>query len=149
VNRWAERRLAVATHEAGHALVAIALGVDIRSATIGHAYAGAEVHLVEQDQGGPEAQAMIRIAGRRALAAYGLLDASTELGCRADLEEAQSFALAAAGGNQARADVLLEELSSRVDELLFVHHVALGEISIALLERGELTGAELLAITHV
>jgi hypothetical protein len=134
----------VATHEAGHALIALVLGLDVRLATIlGGADGPARIELVDQDAGSLEAQAMVRLAGRQALVAFGQLDGSTELGCRKDLEEARAYALVIADGDETGASAVLDQLRAKVDDLIFEHRLVLGEISIALLERWTLTGVEL------
>jgi hypothetical protein len=146
LNRWREKRLEVATHEAGHALVALTLGLEVRLATILDGRLGpARIELVGEDAGTLEARAMVRLAGRQALVAFGQLDPSTELGCRKDLEEARAYAVAIAGGDEG-AGAVLDELRTKVDDLIFEHHLALGQISIELLKCWTLTGAELLEI---
>jgi hypothetical protein len=83
-----------------------------RAGTLGLDGYGAAVGVVEQAQGGPADQAVIRLEGRQALAAYGVLDASTELGCHSDLEQAWGYALTVAGDDKRKAMELLDELRS-------------------------------------
>jgi hypothetical protein len=132
----------VATHEAGPALIALTVGLDVRLATILDGQLGPPRIELDAKAGTLEARAMVRLAGRQALVAFGQLDPSTELGCRKDLEEARAYALVIAGGEEG-AGAVLDRLHAKVDDLIFEHRLVLGEISIALLERWTLTGAEL------
>ena len=137
-------RLELATHEAGHALVALALGLDVKLATIlVDQHGRARIELTDRDAGTLEAQACVRLAGRQALVAFGELDPSNELGCRQDMEQARAYALVITEGDELEAHAVLKALRSRVDDLLLEHRLALGEISIALLKRWTLTGDEL------
>jgi hypothetical protein len=131
----------VATHEAGHALVAIALRVDVRLATIGDdELEGAQVTFAGASA---REQALIRLAGRQALVGFGQLNDDSEARCEQDLRQALAYALAVTPGDRPRANVLVDLLRAEVDDLLLAQARLLGEISIALLQRGELTGAEL------
>jgi hypothetical protein len=123
--------------------VALVLGVDVRLATIDDKLEGARVTFAGAS--GRE-QALIRLAGRQALIGFGQLDDDNEAGCEQDLRQALAYALAVAPGDRPRADRVLDELRAEVDDLLLEHAHLLGEISIALLQRAELTGAELLEI---
>jgi ATP-dependent Zn protease len=141
--RQAER-LAISTHEAGHALVSLALGLDVSMATIladedstGH------IELVDPDAGSLADRASVRLASHEALVAYGELTPETERGCAKDLREARAFALASTNGDESAADELLAELRSKVREIIFDRSADLGAIALALLEHWTLTGSEL------
>jgi hypothetical protein len=138
-------RLTEATHEAGHALVAVALGLEVKLATIlGDRKLRAYIELAEPEACSLRAHAMVRLASRQAHVAYGELDIpGTEIGCRQDLEEARAYALVMADGDEDGAQALLAELRAEVDDLFFERGSDLGNISIALLKHWTLTGAEL------
>jgi hypothetical protein len=103
------------------------------------------------DDGGTLAErAMVRLAGREALKLAGLLDASAELGCRRDLEEAQACALELAGGDKAKAERILAELRVKTSRLLFDRdrwreH---GAVALAVLQRETLNRDELRRVLY-
>jgi hypothetical protein len=137
-------RLDTATHEAGHAVVALALGIDVKLATILRAPGSVgRVELIEPDAGSLEDRAMVRLAGERAMVAFGLYP---DAGCLKDLSEARTYALTLTGGDESRTEDILGSLRVTVDDLIFEHGLEIGDVSVALLERSTLTGAELRAV---
>lgn len=139
-------RASDAAHEAGHAVVALLLGLEVRSATIvgGPWQSSSSVELADPEAGTAEHRCMVRLAGRQALVAFGDLEVPTaELGCRRDELEAHAYAVEIASGDQAQARQVLGELRRQVDDILLEHRNELGRVCIALLERGTLSANEL------
>lgn len=143
-------RSATAAHEAGHAIVAVLLGLNVRLVTILSddpcRRSQAFTDLSDPDEHDLEAAAMVRLAGQRALVAFGELDVpGAEIGCRRDIQEARAFALVLADGHEVQARSVLRDLRARVDDLLLEHHLGLGRLSIELLKHWTLTGPEIAA----
>lgn len=139
MNDRAEERLRVATHEAGHAVIAALLGLEVLSATIERdAASTGRTELRGDEQATPRVRVLLRMAGAAAEKAYGLADG---LGCYRDQREAHEIALRSAGW--AGVGPLLDELRAEVDVLVFQHSRAIGEVSIRLLRRGTVPGAKI------
>jgi ATP-dependent Zn protease len=139
----ASERIERATHEAGHAIVALAVGIGVARVSIrgdrdnnGACEVG--------DTGSLEAKAMTRLAGREALSLSGL----PVTHCGRDLREARSYAVELVG--EADADRVLEELRAKTNTLLrdWDRWRELGDVTIALLERETLTGSELGSVLY-
>jgi len=138
----AQRRLRTAVHEAGHAVAAVALGHEVKLATI-LADGESSGHIEVEDQTRSLAErAMVRLAGREAMILSDLGEHVLP-GCREDLFRAHRYVLVLAEGDEARAGEITEELRTRTNELLFDRARELGEVSIALLEHDTLTADEL------
>jgi ATP-dependent Zn protease len=131
-------RWTTATHEAGHVVVAFALGVSVFGASIRR---GEELNgwVSIADTGTPEDQGMIRVAGRVAL----LLTDFPTRGCEQDEREARGYALDAARGSRDHARWLLADWRAASRELLADHRDELGAITIELLRRETSTRGEL------
>jgi hypothetical protein len=134
----ASERWTTATHEAGHVVVAFALGVSVFGASIRR---GEELNgwVSIADTGTPEDQGMIRVAGRVAL----LLTDFPTRGCDQDEREARGYAFDAARGNQDYARWLLTDWRAKTRELLADHWDELGAITIAIMRRETATRDEL------
>jgi len=134
-----------ATHEAGHAVAALALGVGVKLATIlTDDGIGGHVDLIDSEDARLAERAMVYLAGREAVSLAGLLDDDAQRGCRGDLERVRALVLPLADGDATAAERLTVELSVRVRDLLseWEHASAVGRVSIELLQRWTLTGAE-------
>ena len=107
---------------------------------------GSHGRVMIRDAGSLAERAMVRLGGSVALALSGL----PERGCGRDLEEARTYALEAAGGDDAAAEQLLVEWRAKTRELLFDRdrwreH---GANAIALCERETLNGSELSSVLY-
>lgn len=118
------------------------LGYNVQSATIKRSpgAVGCVHYDLSEDL---EVEAVIALAGRAGELLFVPRETVDELGWRTDMQRATSLCLTLAGGD---ADDLLEVLEARTRELLLEHQHQMDEISIALLERHTLTGAELLEL---
>lgn len=136
--------LTTSTHEAGHAVVATALGVGVRSVTI-IGDPGRSGH-IDLDGAAPLADHLVvRLGGRAACDAFGVDSA----GCSIDMHDAQLFAREIALDATAegvRACEVVEAADRLARRIVFNFGRAVGEVSIALLQRMTLSGADVLAV---